>query len=59
MLLIVLITPPIAALTVSPCLIVTIKVSLKFGALRKKILYLKNIASDLKILKEEYNIVRE
>ena len=57
MLSIVLITPPIAALAAPPCLIVTIRVSLKFGALGERP-YDERIWLQMK-LREEKNAVRE
>jgi hypothetical protein len=59
MLSIVSITPPIAASAVPPCLIATINVFPKFGALRERsyneIIWLQI----LKALREEKNAVRE
>jgi hypothetical protein len=58
MLSIVLITPLIAALAVPPYLIATIKVSLKFGALRESLYKERIWLQVLKILREENNTVR-
>jgi hypothetical protein len=59
MLSIVLITPPIAASAVPPCLIATIRVSSKFGAPGER-LHIKRIWLQIwETLKEENNIVRE
>jgi hypothetical protein len=59
MLSIVLITPPIAAFAVPPCLIATIKVFSKFGALEERsyneIIWLQS----LKTLREKKDVVRE
>jgi hypothetical protein len=56
---IVSITPPIAAFAVPPCLIATIKVFSKFGALEERssceIIWLQI----LKTLREKKNVVRE
>jgi hypothetical protein len=59
MLSIVLITPPIAALAVPPCLIATIRVSLKFRALRERPYNERIWLQILKKLREEKNAVRE
>jgi hypothetical protein len=59
MLLIVLITPPIAASTVPPCLIMTIKVFSKFGALEERSYHEIIWLQILKTLREEKNAVRE
>jgi hypothetical protein len=59
MLLIVLITPLIAASAVPPCLIVTIRVSSKFGELGERFYNKRIWLQILKTLKEENNIVRE
>jgi len=59
MLLIVLITPPIAASAAPPYLIATIKVFSKFGALQERSYYGIIWLQNLKILREEKNIVRE
>jgi hypothetical protein len=59
MLLVVLIRPPITASVVPPCLVATIKVFSKFGALKERF-YNKVIwLQILKILREEKNVVRE
>jgi hypothetical protein len=59
MLLIVSFMPLIAVSAVLPCLITTIRVSLKLGALKERF-YIKRIwLQILKTLKEEKNIVRE
>ena len=59
MLSIVSITPPIAVSAVPPCLIATIRVSSKFGALRERF-YIRRIwLQILKTLREEKNAVRE
>jgi hypothetical protein len=59
MLLIVLITLPIAASTILPCLIITIKVFSKFGALEERSYYKIIWLQILKTLREEKNAVRE
>jgi hypothetical protein len=59
MLSIVFITPPIATSIVSPYLIATIKVFLKFGALEESTYYEKIWLQILKSLREEKNVVRE
>ena len=59
MLSIVLITPPIAASAVPPCLIATIKVSSKFGALGKRSHKQRIWLQALKILREEGGAVQE
>jgi hypothetical protein len=59
MLSIVLITPPIAALAVTPCLIATIRVFLKFGALGERPYDERTWLQILKKLREEKNAVRE
>jgi hypothetical protein len=59
MLLIVLITSLIAALVVPPCLITTIKVFSKFGALRERSYNERIWLQILKKLKEGKNVVRE
>jgi hypothetical protein len=59
MLSIVLMTPPITASAVPPCLIATIRVSLKFGALEERFYIQRIWLQILKTLKEENNIVRE
>jgi hypothetical protein len=59
MLSIVLITLLIAASAFSPCLIATIKVSSKFGALRKRTHEERIWLQVLKILREEGGAVRE
>ena len=59
MLSIVLITPPIAALVVPPCLITTIGVFLKFGALGERPYDERIWLQILKKLREEKNAVRE
>ena len=56
---IVSITPLIAASAVSPCLIATIKVSSKFGALGGRFYQGRIWLQVLKTLKEENNAVRE
>jgi hypothetical protein len=59
MLSIVLITPLIAALAVSPCLIATIRVFSKFGALRERSYNERIWLQILKKLREGKNAVRE
>jgi hypothetical protein len=59
MLSIVSITPLIAALAVPPCLIATIKVSSKFGALGERFHEERIWLQVLKTLREENNAVRE
>ena len=59
MLSIVLIMPLIAASAVPPCLIATIKVSSKFGALGERFHIERIWLQILKTLKEENNAVRE
>jgi hypothetical protein len=59
MLSIILVTPPIAVSAFPLCLIVTIRVSSKFGALRERFHEERIWPQVLKILREEYNIVRE
>ena len=59
MLSIVLITPPIAASAVPPCLIATIKVFSKFGALKERSYHEIIWLQILKTLREEKNAVRE
>lgn len=59
MLLIVLIMPPIAVSTVTPCLIANIKVFLKFGALEERSYHEIIWLRILKTLREEKNTVRE
>jgi hypothetical protein len=59
MLSIVSITPLIAALAVPPCLIETIKVFSKFGALRERFYNEIIWLQILKTLREENNAVRE
>ena len=59
MLSIVLIMLPIAALAVPPCLIATIRVSLKFGALGERPYSERIWLQSLKKLREEKNAVRE
>ena len=59
MLLIVLITPLIAALAIPPCLIATIKVFSKFGALGERSYDGRIWLQILKKLREEKNTVRE
>jgi hypothetical protein len=59
MLSIVLITPPIAASAVPPCLIATIKVFSKFGALEERSYYQIIWLQILKTLREEGSAVRE
>jgi hypothetical protein len=56
---IVLITPPIAASAVLPCLIATIKVFSKFGALEERSYHEIIWLQILETLSEEKNIVRE
>jgi hypothetical protein len=58
-LLIFLITLPIAASAVPPCLIATIKVFSKFGALKERSYYERIWLQILKTLREEKNVVRE
>jgi hypothetical protein len=58
-LLIVSITPPIAAFAVPPCLIVTIKVFLKFGALKERSYHKIIWLQILKTLREKKNAVQE
>jgi hypothetical protein len=59
MLSIVLITPPIATSAVPPCLIATIKVFSKFGALEERSYYKIISLQILKTLREEKDAVRE
>jgi hypothetical protein len=59
MLLIVLIMPPIAASDVPPCLIATIKVFSKFGALEERSYHEIMWLQILKTFREEKNAVRE
>jgi hypothetical protein len=59
MLSIVSITPLIAALAVPPCLIATIKVSSKFGALRERFHKERIWLQVLKTPREENNVVWE
>jgi hypothetical protein len=59
MLSIVLITPPIATSAVPPCLIATIEVFPKFGALRERSYHEIIWLQILKTLREEKNAVRE
>jgi hypothetical protein len=59
MLLIGLITPPIATSAVPPCLIVTIEVFSKFRALKERSYHEIIWHQILKTLKEEKNAVRE
>ena len=56
---IVLITPPIAASAVPPCLIATIKVFSKFGALEERLYHEIIWTQILKTIREEKNAVRE
>jgi hypothetical protein len=59
MLSIVSITPLITASAVPPCLIATIRVSSKFGALRERFHEERIWPQVLKILREEKDVVRE
>jgi hypothetical protein len=59
MLVIILITLPITTSIVPPCSIITIKVFLKFGALKERSYYETIYLQILKKLREEKNIVRE
>ena len=59
MLSIVLITPPIATSAVPPCLIATIQVFSKFGALKERSYHEIIWLQILKTLREEKNAVRE
>jgi hypothetical protein len=59
MLSIVSITPPIAASAVPPCLIATVKVFSKFGALEERSYHEIVLLQILKTLREEKNAVRE
>ena len=59
MLLIVLFTPSIAASAIPPCLIATIKVFSKFGALKERSYHEIIWLQILKTLREEKNAVRE
>jgi hypothetical protein len=59
MLSIVSMTPPIAASAVPPCLIATIRVSSKFGALEKRSYEERIWLQVLKILREEGGAVRQ
>jgi len=59
MLLIISITPSIAAFAVHPCLITTIKVFSKFGALEEKFYHKIICFQFLKTFREEKNAVRE
>jgi hypothetical protein len=59
MLSIVLITPPIAASAIPPCLTATIKVFLKFGALEERSYHEIIWLQILKTLREEKDAVRE
>ena len=59
MLSIVLITPPIAALAIPPCLIVTIRVFLKFGVLGERSYNERIWLQILKKLREGKNVVWE
>ena len=59
MLSIISITLPIVAFTIPPCLIVSIKVFLKFGALEERSYYEIIWLQNFETLREEKNIVRE
>ena len=59
MLSIILVMPLIAVSAFPFCLIVTIRVSSKFGALRERFYEERIWPQVLKILREEYNVVRE
>jgi hypothetical protein len=59
MLSIVLVTPPIAASAVPPCLIATFKVFSKFGALEERSYHEIIWLQILKTFREEKNVVRE